>query len=73
VAGFDRGALPDLVTPETGVIVPANDVQALAAGLLEAAGKSRQACRALAEQQWGYDLMLSRYEALLSDVARVHG
>lgn len=72
VAGFDRGAIPHLITPDTGVVVAANDVNALAAGLLEAAGKSRQACRALAEEHWGYDLMLSRYEALLHEVAAGH-
>jgi glycosyltransferase involved in cell wall biosynthesis len=72
VAGFDRGAIADLVTENTGVVVPANDVEALAAAMPVAAGKSRQACRALAEQNWGYDLMLSRYEQLLAEVAANH-
>lgn len=72
VAGFDRGAIADLVTDDTGVVVPANDIQALAAAMGEAAGKSRAACRAHAERNWGYDLMLSRYERLLSEVAAAY-
>lgn len=72
VAGFDRGAIADLVTEDTGVVVPANDTAALAAALREAAGKSRDACRAHAERNWGYDLMLGRYERLLREVAAAH-
>jgi glycosyltransferase involved in cell wall biosynthesis len=72
VAAFDRGAIADLVTDDTGVVVPANDTAALARGMREAVGKSRQACRELAERNWGYDLMLSRYEHLLASVADSH-
>lgn len=69
VAAFNRGALSDLVTDEVGCLVPPNDVAALAAAIGVARGKSRHACRALAEARWSHGLMLERYEALLADVA----
>jgi len=73
VAAFDRGAIADLVTEDTGVVVPANDTAALAKAMMSAASKSRQACREQAERNWGYGLMLSRYEQLLTKVAASHG
>lgn len=72
VVAFDRGAMADLINDEVGCIVPANDVAALAAAIPVARGKSRLACRARAESQWNQSLMLERYEALLSEVARQH-
>ena len=73
VAAFARGALPELLTEATGALAPAGDVPALATALLAARGKSRQACRARAESQWGYGLMLKRYEARLYEVTAAHG
>jgi glycosyltransferase involved in cell wall biosynthesis len=72
VVAFDRGAMRDLISDEVGCLVPANDVAALAAAIPRALGKSRQACRARAEAQWNHELMLDRYEALLTEVAAQH-
>jgi glycosyltransferase involved in cell wall biosynthesis len=69
VAGFRRGALPELITDETGALAPADDVDGLVEALLRARTKSRAACRARAEAKWGYDQMLGNYEALLRQVA----
>ncbi|WP_277962609.1 glycosyltransferase family 4 protein [Pseudomonas sp. RIT-To-2] len=72
VAAFDRGAMADLISEEVGCLVPPDDVAALAAAIATARGKSRQACRARAETLWDQNLMLDRYEALLTEVAARH-
>lgn len=71
VAGFARGALPELVDAETGSLAMADDVEGLAASIREARGKSRAACRARAVANWGYEQMLERYEALLAETAGI--
>jgi glycosyltransferase involved in cell wall biosynthesis len=72
VAAFDRGAMRDLISEDVGCLVPPNDVAALAAAIAVARGKSRDACRARAETLWSQNLMLDRYEALLTDVVAQH-
>lgn len=68
VAAFSRGAIPELLTPETGIMVPGGDVTALAGALLTARTLDRRACRQHAASHWGIDLMTARYEALLTRV-----
>jgi glycosyltransferase involved in cell wall biosynthesis len=72
VAAFNRGAMADLISDEVGCLVPPNDVAALADAMVVARGKSRSACRARAEALWNHDLMLDRYEALLTEMAAHH-
>lgn len=62
VAGFARGALPDLVDAETGVLAPADDVDALSAALLEAATLDRAACRSRAEARYSSHGMIEAYD-----------
>jgi glycosyltransferase involved in cell wall biosynthesis len=64
VAGFARGALPELVDARTGRLAPADDVAALAAAIPAAAGLSRAACRARAEAICDARAMVDGYEAL---------
>lgn len=71
VAGFARGALPELVDAETGSLSVPDDVEALAESILEARRKSRAACRARAVANWGYEQMLDHYEALLAETAGI--
>ncbi|MFT4439346.1 glycosyltransferase [Caballeronia sp. 15715] len=71
VAAFSRGAIPELLTTGTGVLAMADSVTALAAALLSARTLDRAACRRHAQANWGIDLMVTRYEALLASVARV--
>ena len=71
VAAFSRGAIPELLTTDTGVLAMADSVTALAAALLSARTLDRAACRRHAQANWGIDLMVTRYEALLASVARV--
>lgn len=68
VAGFARGALPELLDDATGRLVPADDVAALARALPQAAALSRQACRRRAERLCDMRVMIGRYEALYGQV-----
>ena len=67
VAGFARGALPDLLDPLTGCLVPADDVAALARAIPAAAALSRLACRQRAEAHCDARVMVDRYERLYRD------
>jgi UDP-glucose:tetrahydrobiopterin glucosyltransferase len=74
VAGFARGALPDLLDALTGRLVPADDVEALARAIPAAAALSRLACRRRAEAHCDAGVMVDRYERLYRDeIARFHG
>lgn len=68
VTGFRRGALPDLVDATTGVLAPPDDVEALAAALLQAATLDRRDCRARAERKFSADVMIDAYEAWFEDL-----
>lgn len=69
VVAFARGALPELVTAETGILVEPGNVTALAAALVRSHTLDRQACRLRAEKLWSLDLMTSRYEARLDEIS----
>lgn len=60
IASFRRGALPELLTPETGVLVPEN-VVALAEAIQQAQHLSNSACRRRAVQLFSVKSMVSRY------------
>ncbi len=70
VAAFARGAIPELLTDETGTLAGAGDVTALASALIAARALDRNACRRRAVSNWSVDQMVSRYEALLASIAR---
>ena len=79
VAGFARGALPEIVDRWTGRLAPADDVAALAEALPAAAALSRAACRARAEARCDAQAMVDGYAALYGterarwDAARAAG
>jgi len=62
VAAFDRGAMSELIDDDTGRVVSAGDVDALATAMIEATGLDRRACRRRAELHYSADLMADRYE-----------
>ncbi|WP_272874683.1 glycosyltransferase [Roseomonas haemaphysalidis] len=64
VAGFARGALPEIVDAATGALAPADDVEALADAILRAGRLSRAACRRRAEQTCDATVMVAGYEAV---------
>jgi len=68
VAGFARGALPELLDEATGCLVPADDIAALARAMPRAALLSRRACRRRAEILCDARVMIDGYEALYRQV-----
>jgi glycosyltransferase involved in cell wall biosynthesis len=70
VAAFRRGAMPELLDDETGVLAPPDDVDALATAIEAAAGLERGACRARAEAHCSIETMAARYEALYERLHR---
>lgn len=69
VAAFDRGAIPEILTQETGRVAPADDVDALAAAAREALRLDREDGHRHVEANFSLDAMVDRYEALYRTVA----
>ena len=69
VAGFARGALPELLDASCGVLAPAGDVDGLAAAITAAAGLDRGAVRRHAEATCSIDSMIDGYEHLYQRLA----
>jgi glycosyltransferase involved in cell wall biosynthesis len=70
VAGFARGALPEIVGSGCGVLAPPRDVDGLARAIRAAARLDRRATRAHAERWFDHRRMVSAYEALYRDLVR---
>ncbi|RJQ66995.1 glycosyltransferase family 4 protein [Pseudonocardiaceae bacterium YIM PH 21723] len=68
VCGFDRGALAELVTERCARLVPADDVEALAAAIGEVRMLSRLDARAHAERTCSLSTMVDRYEHLFREL-----
>lgn len=68
VVGFRRGALPELVPEDCGVLVPPDDVAGLATGLRTAIQLDRAACRRQAERIGSLAVMVDRYEELYAEL-----
>jgi UDP-glucose:tetrahydrobiopterin glucosyltransferase len=64
VAGFRRGALPDIVDSSSGALADADDVVGLAAAIRTCVKLDRNNCRARAERLFDAEVMIDRYEAL---------
>lgn len=62
VAGFARGALPELLDPATGVLATPADVDELAAAMIAAARLARPDCRARAVERFSAARMVDDYE-----------
>jgi glycosyltransferase involved in cell wall biosynthesis len=69
VAGFARGALPDLLDERCAVLTRPEDIGELAAGLRAAAQLSRDDARAHAIAHCSADRMITQYEDLYREVA----
>jgi glycosyltransferase involved in cell wall biosynthesis len=69
VCGFARGALPELVTPDCGRLVPGGDVEALSAAIGTVAGLPRAAARAQAERSCSHTAMVTGYERVYRELA----
>jgi len=66
VAGIARGALPYILSPETGCLTTSANPQDLAHCINQAAGLSRMDCRERAETQLNVERMVDHYERLFS-------
>ena len=64
IIGFDVGASAEIVTPNTGIIVPKEDKKAFIQGFTEVKNLSRQACRKRAIQFCSVTTMVKGYLAL---------
>lgn len=64
VAGFDRGALREVLTDATGVLAPPGDVTALAAAIDRAGRLDRAACRERVRRSFSLEAMVDRYESI---------
>ncbi len=64
VAGFRRGALPDILSPATGRLATPDDPRDLARAAREAMSLDRAACRRRAEQRYDADGMIDAYERI---------
>lgn len=69
VAAFARGAVPDLLTPDCGVLVAPDDVDGLAYAAGRARTLPRDAARCRARQEWSHETMVGRYCDLYGDLA----
>lgn len=68
VAGFARGALPELLDPTCGVLAAPDDVAGLAAAIVEAGRLDRAAARRRAEERCSLTGMIDGYERLYADI-----
>lgn len=68
VAGFERGALRELVHDEVGALAPADDVEGLADAVRRALRCDRRAVRRHAVRSCSVDTMVAGYEDVYRDV-----
>lgn len=68
VAAFGRGAIPELLDDEIGVIAPAGDVDGLAEATLAARKLDRSHCRRAARERFAATTMAARYERVYREL-----
>ncbi|TWT68523.1 glycosyltransferase family 4 protein [Crateriforma conspicua] len=64
VAGFARGALPELITPAVGRLARPGDSSDLARAALQCIDINGLACRRIAQKRFGFQRMVDQYESL---------
>jgi glycosyltransferase involved in cell wall biosynthesis len=71
VAGYRRGALPEVVEEGVGgVLVDPDDVEALAGAIRACLKLDRRLVRASAQRRLGLEAALDRYEVALDEASR---
>ena len=70
IATFESGAASEIITDKTGVIVPKNDINALATAIDKAAALKRAECHQHAEQNFSIDRMIDAYEKLYQGIVQ---
>jgi len=69
VAGFKMGALPELVTEETGMLVEYGDIKALAKALQQVMTLDTQRIHQYANEHFSFHKMMSGYVQFMEEVA----
>jgi glycosyltransferase involved in cell wall biosynthesis len=69
VVAFERGGIPEVLTPECGRLVPPGDVAALAAAIPQAEQLSRADARERARAHCSVETMVDRYERIYGSLA----
>ena len=72
VVAFDRGAMSEIINSQTGVIVPPDDIDAMAEGIKKAQNLSRYACRNLVLDRFSLDTMLDKYVMAYERIINQH-
>lgn len=72
IAGFRRGALPELLDPGCGVLIDGEAPADLAAAARAARHFDRAACRAHAAANWDAERMVDDYESLYESLIEHH-
>ncbi|WP_420749340.1 glycosyltransferase family 4 protein [Rhodococcus sp. O3] len=70
VVAFARGAIPELLTPDCGVLVPDGDTAAMADAVPVAVALPREAARARAQSYCSEQVMVAAYLDLYRDLLR---
>jgi UDP-glucose:tetrahydrobiopterin glucosyltransferase len=68
VAGFARGALPDILDATSGALAPSDDVEGLARAIKQCLSLDRRACRSRAEFRFDVEVMIDHYESLYREM-----
>ncbi|KAA1261178.1 Glycogen synthase [Rubripirellula obstinata] len=64
VAGFARGALPEIIDDSTGRLAEPGNIHALADATKQCVSVSALQCRHVAQRRFGWDQMVDQYELL---------
>lgn len=72
VVAFNRGAMSEIIDSQTGVIVPTNDIDAMAEGIKKARNLSRYACRNSVLKHFSLDTMLDKYVMAYERIVNQH-
>ena len=72
VVAFDRGAMSEILDSQTGVVVPADDTEAMAAGIKRAKRLSRYSCRKLVLEKFSLQTTIDKYIAAFERIIARH-
>ncbi|TWT93613.1 glycosyltransferase family 4 protein [Neorhodopirellula pilleata] len=61
VAGFARGALPEIIDPSVGCLAEPDDIPGLADSIRHCLTLSAERCRMIAEERFSFDRMIDQY------------
>lgn len=70
VAGFKRGALPEILTPLCGALAENDDIKDLSRAIKKAALCKREDCRARVEKFFDVNMMIEKYEKFYYEILK---